>query len=394
MDSPWDPATRANPFPFWDRAREEAAVWPGVGPETGRTFWFVTRHETCLEVFRDERIGHQPDLHVPADELYWDSLPDDDPLAVLGRNMLFVDPPDHTRLRRLASGSFRKSVIQRLAPRVEEVAAGLLDATGPGEPFDLMASFAEPLPVTIIAELLGVPRSDQDKFRAWTKSILAPSFEQAQVGAMEFVGYLNDLAEARRADPRDDMVTELVHVEDGGERLDHTEYLAMVFLLLVAGHETTVNLVGNGTLALSHHPDERSRWAGDPGLGPTAVEELVRFCGPVETATVRYAYEDLEVAGTSIPRGNPVIPALYAANRDPRRFEDPGALDLGRSPNPHIGFGFGIHHCLGAPLARLEAEVAFRLLLDRYPTIEVVDEDIPWPEGFFLRGPERLMVVG
>lgn len=395
MTTPWDPQHRADPHRFWNEVRTAAPVAPFVGPESGVTFWFATTHEACLEVFRHERIGHRPELHLPPERLPWEVLPHDDPLAMLGRNMLFVDPPDHTRLRRLAAGSFRRSVIARLEPRVEAVTSELLDAIDPSAPFDLVAGLAEPLPVTIIAELLGVPRADQDRFRAWTRAILSPSFQQAQLGAMEFIGYLNDLADARRTDPRDDLVTELVRVGEDGDRLDHTEFLAMVFLLLVAGHETTVNLIGNGTVALSDNGAERERWAGTPGLGPTAVEELIRFCGPVETATMRYAYDDLTIAGAEIAAGSPVIPVLYAANRDPARFEAPDRLDLGRDPNPHLGFGFGIHHCLGAPLARLEATIAFRQLLERFPHLEVVTprDAIEWPDGFFLRGPRRLDVA-
>jgi cytochrome P450 len=240
-----------------------------------------------------------------------------------------------------------------------------------------------------------VPLEDQASFREWTKAILGSSMEAAQLAGMEFIGYLNDLADDRRATPRDDLVTELVHAEEDGDRLDHTEYLAMVFLLLVAGHETTVNLIGNGVLALARHPDQRARLATEPDLTPGAVEELIRFAGPVETATMRWAYDDVEIGGTTIPRGNPVIPVLYAANRDPERFEDPDRLDVGRSPNPHIGFGFGIHHCLGAPLARLEATIAFRTLYDRYPELDVTitDDEIEWPDGFFLRGPTTLPVA-
>lgn len=394
--NPLDPEIRRDPHPFWASVREEEPVHGLIGPVTGRTFWFVTRYDDCLAVFRDERIGHEPDRHVPVEERYFTDDTPDDPFAVLGRNMLFLDPPDHTRLRRLVRDSFRKSTIDRLAPRVDEVATTLLDATAPGEPFDLMEAFATPLPVTIIAELLGVPREDQTSFREWTKAILSPSMEGAQLGAMQFISYLNDLADDRRATPREDMITELVHAEEDGERLDHTEYLAMVFLLLVAGHETTVNLIGNSVHALSTHPDQRTRLATEPDLAPAAVEELIRFCGPVETATMRWAYEDVEIGGVTIPRGNPVTPALYAANRDPRKFDEPDRLDLGRSPNQHIGFGFGIHHCLGAPLARLEATTAFRHLYGRYPELAVTvdDHEITWPESMFLRGPEALPVVG
>lgn len=393
--TPWDPEARADPHGFWHSVRDREPVLRAIGPVTGRPFWYLTRYEDCVEALHHPSIGHSPELHLPPEELYFPT-DTEGPFDVLGRNMLFSDPPDHTRLRRLVRDGFSKRTIDRLRPRVEEVAKSLLDATTPGEPFDIVAAFAEPLPVTIIAELLGVPSADRDRFRRWTAAILGNDIEAAQLGGLEFVGYLNDLAEDRRATPRNDMVTELVHAEVDGERLDHTEYLAMVFLLLVAGHETTVNLIGNGVLELHRHPDARRRWASDPGLDASGVEELVRHCGPVETATMRWAYEDVEIGGRRIRRGEPVIPVLYAANRDPAKFDQPDTLAPDRSPNPHIGFGFGIHHCLGAPLARLEARVAFRFLFDRHPQLEVVtaEDDIPWPDTVFLRGPKELVVVG
>jgi cytochrome P450 len=310
--------------------------------------------------------------------------------------MLFVDPPDHTRLRGLVRDGFSNRAVERLVPRIQAIVDGLIDRLGDRPTFDLIESFALPLPVTVIAEMLGVPASDQSRFRTWTDALLGRvgTPEESMAAGMEFIAYLNDLADRRRTDPRDDLVSFLLHAEEDGERLDHQEFLAMVFLLLVAGHETTVNLIGNGVLELTRHPDEYGRLlAGEVGVEP-AVEELLRFHGPVESTTVRWAYEDVTIGGVTLPAGSPVIPILMAANRDPRVFDDPDALRLDRSPNRHLAFGSGIHLCLGAPLARREAQVALEALSRELGRLELDMDDaaIDWTQGFFLRGARTLQV--
>lgn len=393
---PWDPVHRADPHGFWNAAREGLGLPSAVGPLSGRRIWFPLRYDDAVSALKDPRLGKEPEKHLPP-ELVPEDMAGAGPFEVLGRNMLFVDPPDHTRLRRLVREPFSNRAIRALESRIRTIAAELLDTVD--DEFDMISDFALPLPVRVIAELLGVPAADQDRFRAWTQAILGRgvSFEGSMTAGMEFVQYLNELAEARRAHPGDDLVSYLLTVEEEGERLDHQEFLAMVFLLLVAGHETTVNLIGNGTYELARHQDQADLFASHPaGLAESAVEELVRFHGPVESATIRFAYADLELGGARISMGDPVVVMLMAANRDPRQFPDPNRLDLGRSPNRHVGFGAGIHLCLGAPLARLEAAVAFDELFRRFPRffeLAIEPWEIRWTPDFFLRGAAALPVA-
>jgi cytochrome P450 PksS len=370
--------------------RAEAPVWRGLGPVTGRPIWFLTRYADCVAALRDPRLGKDIEKHLDPEQVASERDLEAGPLEPLGRNMLFVDPPDHTRLRRLVAKEFTPRAIARWEQRIRGIAGDLLDGLAGRDRFDLIAEFAHPLPVTVISEMLGVPIEDRDRFRRWVDVVLRGpigSDEQTLAG-MEFIAYLNDAIESRRTTPRDDLLTALIHAEEEGDRLDHTELLAMVFLLLVAGHETTVNLIGNGTLALLRNPHELGRLRAEPSLMPVAVEELLRYEGPVGVATSRWAFEDVVYGDVTIPRGEIVIPVLLAANRDPTVFPDPDRLDLGRDPNRHIAFGTGIHLCLGAPLARLEGAVAFSALLDRFDEVElaVPVDDLEWNEDFFLRG--------
>ena len=393
---PWDPAYRSDPHTFWNDARERLGLPSAIGPVSGRRIWFPLRYGDAVSALRDPRLGKEPQKHLP-DELVAPDMTAEGPFDVLGRNMLFLDPPDHTRLRRLVREPLSNRAISALEPQIRAIATDLVDRID--DEFDMVADFALPLPVRVIAALLGVPASDQGRFRAWTQAILgrgATEMEMMTAG-MEFVQYLNELADERRAAPGEDLVSYLLTVEDAGERLDHQEFLAMVFLLLVAGHETTVNLIGNGTVELSRHPDEADVFASDPtGIVESAVEELVRFHGPVESATIRFAYEDIELGEARISMGDPVVVMLMAANRDPRQFPEPDRLDLRRVPNRHIGFGAGIHLCLGAPLARLEAAVAFRELFRRFPRfleMAVDPADLRWTPDFFLRGAASIPVA-
>ncbi|MFO7548025.1 MAG: cytochrome P450 [Acidimicrobiia bacterium] len=393
--NPWDPAVRRDPHAFWNRLRQTHPVYPAIGPQTGRTFWMLTRYDDCVAALRNPALGKEYEKHLPP-ELAAEQPSDQGAFQVLGRNMLFLDPPDHTRLRGLVRHAFSPKAMEALEPRVESIARSRLDALDPSGPFDLVETYALPIPVTVIAEMLGVPVADQDRFRTWTDLMLRGStIEAAMAAGMEFIAYLNDLAVERRRRPGDDLVTSLLTAEEEGERLDHQEFLAMVFLLLVAGHETTVNLIANGTLELLRHPDQRRRLVEDPGLVPTAVEEMLRFHGPVESTTLRWAFGDVRIGGVDIPLGDLVVPILYGANRDPAQFADPDVFDVGRDPNRHLAFGSGIHHCLGAPLARVEARVAFRLLLERFPRLELAIDPsgLEWPSDFFLRGPRRLPVA-
>ena len=387
---PWDPSHLPNPHALYRSMREEAPVWRGIGPLTGRPIWFLTVYNDCVAALRDDRLGKDIERHLDAEQVAAERALDSGPLEPLGRNMLFVDPPDHTRLRRLVAKHFTPRAIAGLEERVSGIAGDLLEAVSGRDRIDVITDYAHPLPVIVISEMLGIPIEDRERFRRWVDIVLRGPIgsDQQTVAGMEFIGYLNDAIESRRQEPRDDLLTALINAEEEGDRLDHTELLAMVFLLLVAGHETTVNLIGNGLLALLRNPDQLDRLRAAPEMMPGAVEELLRYEGPVGVATSRWAFEDVEYGDTVIPRGEIVIPVLLAANRDPAAFDEPDRLDVGRDPNRHIAFGSGIHLCLGAPLARLEGRIAFTALLERYPKIELAmtADELSWNEDFFLRG--------
>jgi cytochrome P450 PksS len=284
--------------------------------------------------------------------------------------MLDLDPPDHTRLRVLVQTAFTPRLVEAMRPRVEALAEGLLDGLRDRTGFDLIRDYALPIPATVIAEMLGVPAGDRHKFHRWSKAMVsADPFGWRRFLVVPhvwaFLRYIRRLIRAKRAVPGDDLLTALVRAEEAGNRMSEDELVAMTFLLLVAGHETTVNLIGNGVLALLEHPDQLARLRADLSLVRPAVEELLRYGSPLETATERFAREDVTIAGVTIPRGALVYAALASANRDGRQFPDPDRLDITREPNRHLSFGLGPHFCLGAPLARLEGQVAIAALLRR-----------------------------
>ena len=375
--------------------RDEAPVYRAIGPVTRRTFYFLTPYDTVLAALRDPRLGREWQK-LPAEVRDQHHFPEMDLFEMVNRHVLNLDPPDHTRLRRLVSSAFTPRRIRELEPRIIEVAARCLDAIEGEDEFDLISQLAMPLPVTVIAELLGVPIEDQDHFRDLVDRLLRPADDAAGMAAgMEMIQYINRAIEHRKSEPGDDLLSALIHLEEEGDRLDHSELLSMVQLLLIAGHETTVNLIGNGMLELMSHPDQFEMLREDESLLDSAIEEMLRFNGPVETTFPRFAYEDVELDGVTVECGDQVIPVLLAANRDPSRFDDPDRFDITRDPNKHIGFGFGIHYCLGAPLARLEAKVAFQALLQRHPNMQLAvrREALEWTPDPFLRGVRELPVV-
>ena len=369
----------------------------------GRATWLVTRYDDVAGVLKDDTFAKdKANAMDPEQRAKAPWVPGF--LKPLERNMLDLDDPDHARLRSLVSKAFTPRLIERLRGRIEVLCEELLDAVErEGErrgEADLVAGYALPLPATVIAELLGVPAEDHKKFHRWSSRLVSVSSGRDMLrflpAALSFVRYLRKLIERRRADPRDDLLTALIQAEEAGDKLGEDELLAMAFLLLVAGHETTVNLISGGTLALLEHPDEMERLRGDPSLIKPAVEELLRYTSPVEMATERYAREVVEISGTTIPRGELVLAVLGSANRDGRQFEAPDVLDLARDPNRHLAFGRGgVHHCLGAPLARMEGQTAFHALLRRFPAARpaVAPEALRWRRGLFLRGLERLPLV-
>ena len=382
---------KADPFPFYAQLRSEAPVYQTTLPDR-RNVWLVTRYNDVLTVLKDDRFSKDK---INARTPPW--LP---PMfKPLLRNMLDVDVPDHTRLRGLVQKVFTVRLIENLRERIQDLADELLNQTQAEDRMDLVRDYAIHIPTTIIAEMLGVPIDDRHKFHRWSSAAISATSSRwgivvALPQGVAFLRYIRRLVKSRRAIPKDDLVTALVQAEEAGDQLSEDELVAMIFLLLVAGHETTVNLIGNGMLALLENPDQMNKLRDDPALIKTAVEELLRYNGPLETATERYAREDTTVAGVTIPRGELVLAVLASANRDEQQFEHADRLDLEREPNPHVAFGFGIHYCLGASLARLEGQVAIATLLRRIPNLRlaVPTNALRWRRGLVLRGLESLPV--
>lgn len=390
----WDMSIRANPQPLYDEMRQNDPVFCGIGPLTKRKFWFFTRYDDCVSVLKDQRFGKEFDKHLSPEQV--NEQPVDNAFSVINRHMLNLDPPDHTRLRSLVHKAFTPRMVQNLQPRIQDVADELLLAMQDKTETNLLEDFAFPLPITVIAEMLGIPASDRAQFRAWTQALLFGAGDQnTQTALMNFLTYMNEKIDAVTVNPQEDVLSGLVQAEEGGDKLDREELLSMIFLLLVAGHETTVNLIGNGTLALIQHPEEKQKLINDPTLIKTAIEEILRWNGPVEIPTMRWAFEDVEVGGTVIPKGNLVMPILLAANRDPAVFESPNRFDITRTLNKHIAFGAGIHYCLGAPLARMEGTIAINALLKAFPNIDlaVETEQLQWNENLLLHGMKALPVT-
>lgn len=388
-------AARANPQAVYTRMREQEPVHLVQGPTTDNNFWFVTRYEDCLTALKDQRLGKEFRKRLPAELVAQYGEPE--PIfEMMNRNMLFVDPPDHTRLRGLVHKAFTPKMIENLRPRIQKIADDLLDEMGNTGEVDLINNFAFPLPITVIAELLGIPPEERDKFRDWTRILLfGQTMEEINLAGLEFVMYFHEMFDNRRVHPREDLISGLVAVEENGEKLDREELMSMVFLLLVAGHETTVNLIGNGTLALIQNRDQLDKLRAEPALIKNAVEEMLRYNGPIEVATNRWAFEDVTLGGKEIPLGDMVMVALVAANRDPAIFAKPEVFDITREDaHKHLGFGNGIHYCLGAPLARLEGTIAINALVQRLPKIDLAAplESLEWNDSLLLHGMKQMPV--
>lgn len=366
------------------RAEDPILSQPGIDGET--MIWFVTRHEDVVAVLLDDvRFVRDPALALTEEEVAaWSSgMPK--AFEFIDQHMLNRDGDDHRRLRRLVTKAFTPRMVEQLRPRIQEIADELIDAVEERREMDLVDEYAFPLPITVIAELLGIPIADRDRFRRWSNAIVTPALgpeAMAEFGALmgDFVAYLHHLFERRRADPADDLVSALLQVRDGGDALSEQELFSMVVLLIVAGHETTVNLIANAVLALLEHPDQLADLRRDPARIPAAIEECLRYDGPVERTLNRWATGDVELGGHTIRRGDTVIAILGSANRDPHRFPDPDVLDIAREDTKHIAFGRGSHYCLGAPLARLEGEIALATLLRRLPGLRlaVPRDELAW----------------
>ncbi|MHC5702265.1 cytochrome P450 family protein [Streptomyces tirandamycinicus] len=395
----WEFAT--DPYPAYAWLREHAPVHRTRLP-SGVEAWLVTRYADARQALADQRLSKNPAHHdEPAHAKGKTGIPGERK-AELMTHLLNIDPPDHTRLRRLVSKAFTPRRVAEFAPRVQELTDGLIDGFAQRGHADLIHEFAFPLPIYAICDMLGVPREDQDDFRDWAGMMIrhggGPRGGVAR-SVKRMRGYLAELIHRKREAPGDDLISGLIKASDHGEHLTENEAAAMAFILLFAGFETTVNLIGNGTYALLRDPGQRRRLqdslaAGETGLLATGVEELLRFDGPVELATWRFATEPLILGGREISAGDPVLVVLAAADRDPERFAEPDTLDLGRRDNPHLGYGHGIHYCLGAPLARLEGRTALAALLGRLPDLRLAVDpsELRWRGGLIMRGLRTLPV--
>jgi cytochrome P450 len=382
-----------DPNPHYARLREQCPVTQ-VRRLGGMQFFMITRYRDARAALTDPRLAKDPRVgrHALAEAGLEDRYFGE--RANLSHHMLTTDPPDHTRLRKVVSAQFNPRRIAALAPRVQQITDELIAAFAPDGEADLTAAFANHLPSMVIAELLGVRAQDREQFRAWSQQALGPPNDPRGEDALEaLTGYLAGQIEAKRTQPGDDLLSDLLSGEDE-DRLTPREVVNTAILLLLAGHETTVNLIGNGLLALLTHPDQYAALCERPELIPDAIEELLRFDGPVERSTPRFAAEKLNIAGTDIPEGSIVHVALHSANRDPAAFEEPDRLDVTRAPRGHLAFGHGIHFCLGAPLARLEARIAFETLLRGLPGLRlaVPARQLTYRPSMVMRGLESLPV--
>jgi cytochrome P450 PksS len=381
------PQFKADPFPLLAGLRRTDPVYRTALPDK-TPVWLISRYDDVVALLRDERFVKNRRTAMTTEQLRKMSwVPT--MFRPLERNMLDLDPPDHTRLRALVHKAFTPTLIGQMRDRIQSLADGLLDVVTHQGEMDLIRDYALPLPMTLITEILGVPTRDRHKFHRWSKAVVSLTSPKATVRVIPsvwmFIRYLKQFFKTRRRDPQDDLASALILAEESGDKLSEDELLAMVFLLLIAGHETTVNLIGSGMLALLEHP----------AMIKMAVEELLRFTSPVFMSSERYASKDINIQGVTIPRGEMTLGVIGSANRDETIFENADALDITREPNKHLSFGQGIHFCVGAPLARLEAQIAINSLLRRMPNLHlaVASESLRWRPSLILRGLEGLPVA-
>ena len=398
--NPFLPEFRADPYPFYHQLRSHDPVHWGLSPSSVVPgCWYLTRYADVVAALRDPRLGREVRRALPPETF---TLGRDGYNAfgeTARRFMLFRDPPEHTRLRTLVNQAFTPRMVQRLSPRIEEITNDLLDNVRSPGTMDVIADFAFPLPVTVIAEMLGVRPEDREQFKNWADNIVAgmdlretrDSVARASRATLELTEYLRDVITELRRHPQDDLLSDLIAAEEQGGKLTEEEVLATCILLLIAGHETTVNLIGNGMLALLSHPDQMELLRGKPDLIQAAIEEFLRYESPAPV-TFRIAFDDVEIGGKTIRKGESVGIMLAAANRDPEQFPDPDRLDIARTENRQIAFGHGIHFCLGAALARFEGRIAINTLLRRLPGLELQAGALEWRENIVLRGLKALPV--
>lgn len=380
---------KANPYPLYARLRAESPLCRTT--YFGYPMCFVTRYDDVVMALKDDRLSKDWKGVIPGG-LYLLLRP-------IARNMLSLDPPDHTRLRTLVTKAFTPRMVERLRNQIQTVCDDLLDAATTNGRMDLVSGYASPLPLTVIGEMLGIPPGDRKRFPSWSRRMVEAFFNIRVLLALPdlwlFNRYLRKLFAERRARPKDDLITALVQAEEAGDTLSEEELQAMVTLLLIAGYETTVHLIASGALALIQDPEQRERLLQNPALAEPAVEELLRYASPLDIANPRVARVEFKMGEATIRRGELVFPVIGSANHDESQFADPEKLDISREPNKHVAFGQGIHFCLGAPLARLEGQIALTTLFRRFPHLRLAQpaESLPWRKNLFLRALEALPVA-
>lgn len=375
-----------NPYRTYAKLRETEPVYSTLFPD-GQYGWIITRYEYAVEVLKDLRFI-KDFSKLTGGKMEHESI--------FTQNMLFSDPPDHKRLRGLVQKGFTPRMIAEMKDRIQEITDELLENAAGKDRMNLIDDFAFPLPIIVICEILGIPTEDRDKFRVWSNSLIEGSngehAEDIAVHMQQFTEYLGERFAEVRLNPGQDLISQLILAEEEGDKLTEKELYGVVSLLIIAGHETTVNLIGNTILSLLEHPEQLKLLKNNPEMIHTAIEESLRYNGPVEFSTSRWASEDIEFKGKSINKGDLIIIALNSANHDSNQFEDSEVFDITREKSPHLAFGKGVHFCLGAPLARLEGQIAINSLLQRFPTIKLdVDKDeLEWRPGMIVRGVKEL----
>lgn len=377
-----------NPYDYYKKIRPHQPFAKVKMLNEGHSTWMAFTYKAAEAVLKDNRFIKDMRTVFP-DEMTDENLP---PIA---QSMLFVDPPDHHRLRSLVQSGFTPKRIEKLRGRIEEIAREQAKIMSNKRTVDFINAYAFPIPIRVICELLGIPSEDQLDFQRWSNALvdINDDSEYDKVN-LEFMAYLEKLTEQKRVSPGEDLMSYLIQAEEGGERLTVSELYGVIMLLIVAGHETTVNLIANGLLALLTHPEQLALLKADPSLVAQAIEELLRFNGPVEFSTDRWAKESFTFMGQQVEKGDHVIVSLASADHDPSVFVKPSNLDITREKSPHLAFGKGLHYCLGAPLARLEGEIAIRVLLEEYPDITLAAElsELEWRQSLIIRGLKQLPV--
>jgi len=388
------PEVRADPYPFYAQLRSQDPVhWDEVG------FWVLTRYADIASVYGDPRFSRAQGLRRGFERLPEAEQRTAEPVyQTFSKTMFYSDPPYHTRLRGLVNNAFTPNAVEQMRPYVQRMVDGLLDAVQTQREMDAIHDLAHPLPILVISQMLGLPAEERARFKQWSDDLFAilgsvphapEAMEYASRSLAELTDYLTTLSNSRRQNPRNDLISALVGVVEEGERLTQEELIANVTILLSAGHETTSNLIGNGLLALLRNPDQMQMLRDHPRLVSSAVEEMMRYDNPVQIA-YRSAAEDVEIGGKWIRKGQLVNSVLAAGNRDPERFSEPDRFDITRDEGRHLGFGLGIHFCIGAPLVRLEAQIAFSTILRRFPELHLATENLDWQEHPIFRGVKSL----